>query len=453
MRIDYDGIKALSKELGIRATDLIAMTPQADPFYAGLPARQAEARWFAELWERFGWGQGQHLRRAHYQLVVLAEPVMKPTGDSYVNDGASWGLLKRASLAARYHNLIPAGSLIDRKNPTPLIFAVNNTIAGAVPKVEMIFRNPGWQSDLPADLDLSDELYPPRFSIDHIDDGQPFLVELWIEKTTQNDILVPVASRLGVNLVPGQGDTSEIQARAAVERAIEARRPMRILYISDFDPRGHKMPVGLARKIEFLLREGDLDLDITLTPIILTPEQCEHYALPRKPFEKGGAGSFEEQFGEGGTELDALEAIHPGEIARIVEQEVCRYIDPTLSSRCRSTYWDVERWLRDHSEEIREPFEEDISGINQRYVDIRKMLQDAIDEAKDDMADLRDDAIKLWDQVAKKLEESGIPEISEESIPFARAATPPAAPLFDSRRDYLDQIDHYRAWQGKGGAG
>ncbi len=452
MRIDYEGIKALGRELGVRATDLIAMTPQADPFYVGLPSREAEARWFAELWGRFGWGKGMHLRRAHYRLVVLADPVIKPTGDPYVNDGASWGTLKRASLAARYLNLIPAGSLVDRKNPDPIIFAENTRMAGSVPTVYMAFRNPQWQSNIPANLDLQDKLYSPEFSLSEIDNGQAYLVELWIEKTTQNDILVPLARRLGVNLVPGEGDTSEIQARAAVERAIEAARPMRILYISDFDPRGHKMPVGLARKMEFILRDTDLDLDITLTPIILTLEQCEQYALPRKLFEKGGSSKFEEQFGEGGTELDALEALYPGELARIVEREVCRYIDPTLDGRCRSAYWDIQIKLGRVSKEASTPFEDDVKAINDRYTGIQESLQDEIDAAKHDMANLHEDAGVLWGKIAERLEENGTPEIPLEIIPSARPATPPEAPLFDSRRDYVDQIDHYRAWQGKGGA-
>lgn len=120
MRIDYEGIKALGRELGVKATDLIAMTPSADPFYVGLPAREAEARWFAELWERFGWGQGMHLRRAHYRLVVLDDPVIKPTGDPYVNDGASWGLMKRASLSAqarRYRRPHQACPRLPRASP------------------------------------------------------------------------------------------------------------------------------------------------------------------------------------------------------------------------------------------------------------------------------------------------------------------------------------------------
>lgn len=449
MRLDYHGIKALGRELGVTVPNLLAMTSSADPFYVG-PARDAEARWFADLWTRFQWGQGMHLRRAHYRLVTLADPVIKPTGDPYVNDGASWGLMKRASLAARYLNLIPAGSLVDRKNPDPIIFARQTAIAGKMPTVGIDFRVPFLLSDLPLlDIDTDAKVYPPSLGISDLADGQPYVVEVWIEKTTMNDILVPLCQRLGVNLVPGQGDTSEILARSAVERAIEAGRPMRILYVSDFDPRGHNMPIGLARKIEFLLRDSEMDLDITLDPIALKHAQCEQYNLPRKPFEKGGSARFEEQFGEGGTELDALEAILPGTLAEIVEREVQRYIDPTLSGRCSAATWTIWRQLRGFSKEVLGDREKAVEEVTQRSREIRQMLQSAIERTRAEMDQLQSEASALWEDIAEDLDGETV-EIDSDLIPKPRPANPPEAPLFDSKRDYLDQIDHYRAAQGRG---
>ena len=42
------------------------------------------------------------------------------------------------------------------------------------------------------------------------------------------------------------------------------------------------------------------------------------------------AAKFEERFGEGMTELDALEALHPGELQRILVTEIERYYDDGL---------------------------------------------------------------------------------------------------------------------------
>ena len=81
------------------------------------------------------------------------------------------------------------------------------------------------------------------------------------------------------------------------------------------------MPVAVARKIEFAL-DGATDLDIKLDPIVLLPRAVRASTgcrgRPIKETERRGA-LFESRFGAGATELDALEALHPGELARIVE--------------------------------------------------------------------------------------------------------------------------------------
>ena len=131
--MNYHDIKQLSAETGIGASELIALSASNDPFYAGLPSREVWARWFADIWDRFGWTTGLHLRRIHYVLVSQEEPVIKPDGTAYENTENDWKLLGRASLAARYLRMVPADGLIDRRNPEPIINAVNQTIAGAVP--------------------------------------------------------------------------------------------------------------------------------------------------------------------------------------------------------------------------------------------------------------------------------------------------------------------------------
>ena len=122
---------------------------------------------------------------------------------------------------------------------------------------------------------------------------------------------------------------------------------MRILYISDFDPGGMSMPLAAARKIEFTLRKEMPDLDIQLRPIALTHEQCRQYRLPRTPMKEGEsrAAKFEARFGEGATELDALEALHPGELARIIEREIRRYYDDTLDDQIAEVEGEVREEL------------------------------------------------------------------------------------------------------------
>lgn len=72
----YDHIKTLKKRTGINISDLLVLAPNNDPFYAGQPAQQAQAQWFAHLWERFNFARGVHLRRIHYLLVSQPEPII-----------------------------------------------------------------------------------------------------------------------------------------------------------------------------------------------------------------------------------------------------------------------------------------------------------------------------------------------------------------------------------------
>ena len=78
--MDYSTIKALAKEHGRRVTDLIVLAPQNDPFYVGTNNDQTMAAWFAELWDRFDYTSGVHIRRVHYQIISQETPVLLPNG-------------------------------------------------------------------------------------------------------------------------------------------------------------------------------------------------------------------------------------------------------------------------------------------------------------------------------------------------------------------------------------
>jgi hypothetical protein len=437
MRIEYATIGALADEIGCRREDLIALSSDNDPFYVQRPSRVAEAQWFAGLWESLGFKSGSHLRRLHYTIISQEQLILKPNGAPYLNTENDWKTLLSASLSARYLRLIPDGALADHRNDPPIINASNPGT-----RQPWMFVAGDYQAEL-AQHTPTNDVSPPGVLVLDLTVAQPCLVEVWVEKSTQNDVLVPLARRLGFNLVSGTGETSEILARHAVERAISDGRPTRILYVSDFDPGGRSMPVALARKIEFWIREADLDLDVTLDPIVLTPEQCEQYRLPRTPLKKTErrAAKFEKRFGEGATELDALEALHPGELTRIVENEVCRYIDTTLPSRVAEVNFRHWREIRRVEGEVLKNY--DIADVQRRYDELK-------DAFKAGAEALEEETQELWPQIAEELE-AIIPAFDPEDMPEPRPASPPDAPLFDSGRSYLDQIDAYRRWQGRGG--
>src|SRR5262249_33630215 len=125
---DANAIKVLAKERGCTVRDLLALSLSADPFYADVPMKRERAEWFAALWERFGFAQGAHLRRVHYQLVSVAKPPRLPDsrrpyrkGTPYQNTEYCWSYLTESSAFARHLGLVPATALVDRRNPSPFL--------------------------------------------------------------------------------------------------------------------------------------------------------------------------------------------------------------------------------------------------------------------------------------------------------------------------------------------
>jgi hypothetical protein len=81
-------------------------------------------------------------------------------------------------------------------------------------------------------------LSPPSLSLSAPTIVQRYQVEIWCEKSTMNDVLMPLGRGYGVNIVTGVGEMSTTMCEALVNRALASDRPVRILYLSDFDPAG-----------------------------------------------------------------------------------------------------------------------------------------------------------------------------------------------------------------------
>ena len=91
---------------------MLVLSQQNDPFYAGNGAEGDKARWFAEHWERFGYGSGVHLRRVHYRIVSEGN-ILKPDGELYENNSRCWEYMQGASRQARYLGLVDPEEIVD----------------------------------------------------------------------------------------------------------------------------------------------------------------------------------------------------------------------------------------------------------------------------------------------------------------------------------------------------
>jgi hypothetical protein len=424
---NHAGLLALSKELK-RPLYTLEVT-QRDPFIAGQASRRAAAEWFAELWQRFDIQPGAHLRRIHY-LLVSQEPgtVLMPDGSQYVNvDRPCYNLLNTSSLDARYLGLVPADDLVDRRNDDPVIYLPDDaaeaalTIAGGLLDNELSgFEIPTLELSIPTIL-------------------QRYHTEIWCEKTTMNDVLLPLCQRFGINLITGWGELSLTACVNLVKRAVVSGRPVRILYLSDFDPAAASMPVAVSRKIEHTLYSEQLhELDIHVRPIVLTHDQCVRYRLPRTPIKEteSRAAVFEARFGEGATELDALEALHPGELARILTQEIRRYYDFDLAGRIEEVGEGVQAELDDINAEVRKRYAKELRKLEEE----RNKALAAIDAFE-----------KKASPVLRKIErdlEAEAPDV-DAGWPEPDEGDEDPDPLFDSTREFVEQVDRYKEHQGK----
>lgn len=431
--INFDSIKRSAKSQGCRVTDLIVLAPQNDPFYVGTKSDTDKARWFAELWTRFGYSSGVHLRRVHYQIISQPKPVLMPNGLPYENTEKCWDFLAGASQVARYLGLVDPAAFVDRRNPAPTIFAEEVICA---PEITV-------SSDL-SDLGLQLPDFPerPAFYLGGFERGQAYHLELWCEKSTMNDVLIPTCQQYGANLVTGLGELSITASLNVVRRVQESGKPARIFYVSDFDPAGNCMPVSVSRKVEFFARQFG-GVDIQLFPLVLTTEQVENYELPRTPIKEGEKrrGSFEDRYGEGATELDALQALHPGALSDIISEAFGHYFDEDLSSEVEEAREQVSEVAARRQETVYSRHAEELESLEAEYQSLRA-------EFETRMASHNARLAALWGEMAAELEAEA-PEVSTADVPKPGRGTAFGAPLYDSRRGYDEQLKAYKVFQGK----
>jgi hypothetical protein len=165
------------------------------------------------------------------------------------------------------------------------------------------------------------------------------------------------------------------------------------------------MPSAVARQLEYWGERYAPGADIKLTPVCLTTAQVQQYQLPRIPIKDSDLrkGRFEETYGAGAVELDALEALYPGELRRLLTPLLRPYYDRDLAQRfrtaedeanqqVRAAWEDVTDDLQDEATEI----EEEARAIYARYERILGRLQERLQR---ELAPVRDRARQLRQEV------------------------------------------------------
>lgn len=443
----YEQFKKVARAGKRSVASLLALDPSNDPFYVGRPSQRKMAKWFAALWEQFGYSTGVHLRRVHYQLVSQKDGFKRADDSPYQNTDQCWNYLCAASKYARSLHLIDPTSLEDHRNPPPRLWGTER------PTPEPTHQLYGREFASP-EIDLSaPDLDFPMPRLTRLEDGahDSYHLEVWVEKSTMNDVLMPICKDLRANLVTSLGFQSITSCVGLLARIAQRNRPARIFYISDFDPAGDRMPTSVARQLEFWRGElGLLSLDIKLHHLCLTKDQVDAWNLPRIPIKESDQrrANFERRReGAGAVELDALEAIHPGELGTIVREALLLYRDAEHEDELQRTLAAnndrlAEQWLATAREELIafRDTRDSVERIVDRYTKRVEWLRSRLAR---DMAPYDEELARIWGRTMELFERFA-PEISQ--LPEHPDPGPNLSWewLLDTDRDYLTQIAAYQ---------
>jgi hypothetical protein len=292
---------------------------------------------------------------------------------------------------------------------------------------------------------------PQVWGYDYAAADQAYHVEVWIEKSTMNDVLLPLCQRYHANLLAGAGTmsiTSVVDlAKRAAQHAAAGKRGTRIFYISDFDRAGDAMPRQVSRQAEFWLERYARGVDIRLLPLMLTREQIDHYNLPNVPGESAEHNNaFEHRQGRGVVELDALEALFPGETGRIVGKRLTAYVDPDLAHRLLEAEEEAETIATRLWAEQTEQQRAELATIAAETAPIVARFQAQLSELARQLAEEVQPYRERLDAIEEAISAAADdfnPELPER--PEAATVDDADEPwLYDSQRDFLEQLRWYQ---------
>jgi len=196
--------------------------------------------------------------------------------------------------------------------------------------------------------------------------------------------------------------------------------------------------------------------------------------VPIKETEKRSE-AFQQQHGiNGAVELDALESLHPGELAKLLEQEILRFRDNAIEKRFRDKRYEVRQELEQKSGDIQK--NHDVDELREEYDEILEELsdvRDTHDEIKSEFEDLEEryteeviEPFQEWytdsfqpfvDKLKEKFKvvvdelEEQKPDVNAFELPQAAEVSLDETCLFDSKRSYIPQLAMYKQFAGKFG--
>jgi len=441
-------LKELQNRLGVtKREDLLVLSTNTDPFAMGTKTHYERARWFADVFEKFG-HPGLHVRGVHYNIV--GNPLLFWDGTPYENHKDSWKRLVEASRYARILGLVDPDIFEDKRN------VMYEHAESYEPQHKEVNFEPGTFS---AQASISFELpsvYTSRLYAENA--YQPVHVEIWSEKSRTDRVALPIARQYGVNYRRGTGYLSITYARDFVDKLVECGKPGVILYLSDFDPAGDNMPRSAARHIEYKIAEqlrlnGTYNIHARVVPVALTQQQVADLQLPPVMLKEKTMKSFVERLGvDVGAEIDALEARHPGKLRTLIIKELEKYRDPDMTRKIAEYNTAAEGRRDDLARALRDEFGKQLDALENEVHTLREKYK--LDELEEelqalDIGDKIDDISRaMHDFFNEHIDDFEAPDLPVFSAPLVPQKDDPGV-LYDSQREYTEQLWYYNNAQRK----
>lgn len=455
-------LKKVAKEQKVQIKDVLALTPTYDPFYMGSDADHRRAQWAKELydWVIEKWddrrlelmkigihvGSMPHARAIHYLLLTGHPNPIRWDGKRYKGSHIEWTNLQDCFKKAKLLGYISFGRIEDHKHPivtTNLVRADDSEIER--PEDEGILTRQVSFDDISYNfnIDFKDQLdiYIWEEWVKNIQKRIPVHLEIWTEK--QRELVDAVAREYWVNVQNAVGQQTYENVYSLLKRAMEESegRPLRIIYLSDFDPRGEMtMPVGVARIAEWMLTnlaefEG---LDVKLRKVILTEEQVNRYSLPPAPVKttESMKNRWEEMIGDSVCEIDSIETLFATDMVGILRDEFRRYIPDQQLRKFKRFENNYRNLVMDYNTLL----EKRIAEMNEKANGIiRGKVKNVLKDFKFDInLDMSDKYQEILDMEEEFENEDTEWEIDDGDVNW----------LFDSNRGYGKQLQKYKEIRG-----
>jgi hypothetical protein len=393
---------------GLSMGDLTVLDVKVDPYRLDTDAYHRAAAWFRDRFVALVPEGKIHIRGLHYRVLGHK----KPDGSEYRNSDEDYAWLQGGpGKAARWLGYVPFAAIEDKRNAAPVILRCE-------PKVPFPYIGVG-------DLQLPDAYeLEPYVALGDFEARQPFKLVLFGEKSSLEAPLTSLGEEIKADLYLMTGEISDTLVHTMAKEGAEDGRPMIVLTFADCDPGGWQMPISIGRKLQAFKDLEFPDLRFQVHRVGLLPEQVRELGLPSTPLKEKEkrADRWKAHTGLEQTEIDALIALHPGQVERMGRVASLPFFDRTLDRRAR---------------EVREAWEEEAQAVLEQALN-SETLDQIREQAADRLAELEEEIEAIRQQLhvdPGDVELPQLPELPEPELPEEK----PPEPLIDSDWSWEEQ--------------